>query len=221
MKNKNLDAGVSREAAVTLGLVGDEDAIPALIETLAAEKSERLRVALGACDALKRLTGKPFGPEEPGNWELWYAENGNEEIARAYVEGRLELAKLWPQRGPLHQRIPASVTRVFGGIGAEIIAGGKSIVGGAGAVARFPVGLVKLTVVRPLRNAGRAILPRRSGESAGLVSPQGRLTAAPFVEAALNVKNVAITGSGSTARPVGAKNPPEDVSTPAEGAETP
>ncbi|MFH1549929.1 MAG: HEAT repeat domain-containing protein [Planctomycetota bacterium] len=249
MQDKNLDADVRREAAVALGQVGDEEAIPPLIDTLVNEKSASLRVALGACDSLQKITGKPFGPEEPENWRLWYAENGNEEIVRAYVEGRLETAKLWPERGPLHQRIPESVTRVFKGLGAELVESGKAVAKGGKEVAKFPVGLAKLTLGAPVKGA-KKLLPRRKKDEPGILTKTGRVLVAPFVGAALGVNAIVkVTGKAvawpfkkigglfkrktepeeesapppevTETPPEEAAPPPEEVTTPPEEAETP
>ncbi len=235
MQDKNLDADVRREAAVALGQVGDEEAIPPLIDTLVNEKSASLRVALGACDSLQKITGKPFGPEEPENWRLWYAENGNEEIVRAYVEGRLETAKLWPERGPLHQRIPESVTRVFKGLGAELVESGKAVAKGGKEVAKFPVGLAKLTLGAPVKGA-KKLLTRRKKDEPGILTKTGRVLVAPFVGAALGVNAIVKVTGKAVAWPfkkIGglfkrkpkpeeeAAPPPEVTETPPEEAETP
>ena len=55
------DPDVRQEAALTLGMVADEEIVPDLIIIMKEEKRGELRVALGARDALQQLTGKPFG----------------------------------------------------------------------------------------------------------------------------------------------------------------
>ena len=101
MTDRERDADVRREAAVTIGMIGDERAVPALIDTLATEKGTNLRVALGACDSLQKITGKPFGPEDPENWRLWYAEKRQRGHRRRIRQGPPRTRKtLAPKRPP-------------------------------------------------------------------------------------------------------------------------
>jgi len=149
--NKDDDPDVRQEAAIALGQAGDEKLLPDLVALMKEEKSGELRVALGARDALRRLTGKPFGAEDPDVWLLWAEEGYNQEIVDRYVAGQLEMEKLRPTRGPVAQQIPDSVKRVFEGIGAELVLSGKSFLDGGAQIASVPLNMTKLAMKGPRR----------------------------------------------------------------------
>jgi len=150
-RNKDENADVRREAALALGQAGDESLVPDLVALLKEEKGGELRVALGARDALRKITGKPFGAEDPDIWLVWIEDGYNQEIVDRYVAGQLELGKMRPRAGPVAEKIPESVSRVFKGFGAELALSGKSFIDGAARIASVPVGAAKLALKGPRR----------------------------------------------------------------------
>jgi hypothetical protein len=150
-RNKDDDPDVRQDAAKALGLVGDEELLPDLVALMKDEKRGELRVALGARDALRMLTGKPFGAEDPDVWLLWAEEGYNQEIVDRYAAGQLEMEKLRPTHGPVAAKIPESVSRVFEGIGAELVLSGKSIVEGGARIVGVPLTMTKLALNGPRR----------------------------------------------------------------------
>lgn len=148
-RSKNEHPDVRQKAAESLGDVADESLLPELLALMKEEKRGELRVALGARDALRRITGKPFGATDPDVWLLWAEEAYNQEIVDRYVAGQLEMEKLRPTPGPIAQRIPANIRRVFEGIGAELILSGKSVVDAGLKLASAPVGAARFAIKGP------------------------------------------------------------------------
>jgi len=171
-RSKEDDPDVRQEAANALGLAGDEKLLPELVALMKDEKRGELRVALGARDALQRLTGKPFGAEDPDVWLLWAEEGYNQEIVDRYVAGQLEMEKLRPTSGPVAEKIPDSVKRVFEGIGAELVLSGKSFVDGGARIASVPLSMTKLALKgprQPLQERRGPGLVMALGEGVGAV----------------------------------------------------
>ncbi len=63
---------VREESAVALGKIGDQKAVPVLIEAL---KDDYKNVQLATARALTTLTGEDFGRDYDG-WVKWYEEKG-------------------------------------------------------------------------------------------------------------------------------------------------
>ena len=183
------DPDVRQEAALTLGMVADEEIVPDLIIIMKEEKRGELRVALGARDALQQLTGKPFGAEDPDLWFLWVEEGYNEEIVRRYIAGQLELEKLRPRRGPMADQIPESVRRVLMGFGAELVLSGKSFVDGGVKLLSVPVGVGRLVAKGP-----RRALRGRSGP--GFLAKAGGAIGRGFVAVGRGVGGIFKRGEG-------------------------
>lgn len=197
-RDRGDDPDVRQEAAAALGLVADEEIVPDLVQILKQEKRGELRVALGARDALQRITGKPFGAEDPDIWLLWMEEGYNEEIVERYVAGQMELEKLRPTRGPIAEQIPESVRRVFEGVGAEVILSGKSFVDGGVKALSVPVGVGRLAAKGP-----RRALRGRGGP--GLLAKFGGAIGRGFAEMGRGVSGSFKRGAGGESGEGGGK----------------
>lgn len=77
---RDTNEAVRREAAVGLGMAGGEGSIPPLIAALSDPEGSVRQAAL---DALRRITGKRFGPEA-GVWSLWWKQQ-TESLATLYA----------------------------------------------------------------------------------------------------------------------------------------